>query len=324
MSKTFNKKVFGCAGVSVTSSMWNADFSKDVPIMGNGVMRANDTAFKYAQKKYMESNDFLVFGLKSLYEEKGRLLPRTLEQRYEHLFGGFNKESSSIDVYRNLLSCIDIMNFGTTFAVGSQNISITGAVQVFDGINKDEDTQSFDITIQSPFATEKKNQTTLGNKTKLDSAFFVHGFKVNPMQYKDLVDKDIIDGYTEEAYEIFKQSTLCSVTNLDSAIKQGCENTFAIFVECKENTIPNINNLTNYIKYKRIVGKEHEGQLELSSLINYLKCFDNKIDKIELYYDPFILELKVDNKQIGLSKIYEKEIIIINNLEVNLFNILSN
>jgi glycosyltransferase involved in cell wall biosynthesis len=82
------------------------------------------------------------------------------------------------------------MNFGTTFAVGSQNISITGATQVFDGINKDEDTQSFDITIQSPFSTEKKNQTTLGNKTKLDSAFFVHGFKVNPMQYKDLVDKE--------------------------------------------------------------------------------------------------------------------------------------
>lgn len=297
----FNKKVFGLTGITVNSSMWNADFSKDVPIMGNGIMRANDTALKYAQKKYMESKDFTVFGIKSLNEEK-KFAPRTIDQRYEQLFGKIEKSTESREVYKNLLSCIDIENFGITFAVGGHNIGLTGIAQVFDGVNLDNETETFEITLQSPFATENKANTTLGNKIKLDSAFFAHGFKVNPYIMKDLIDKGITDGYSQEAYDIFKESMLCCATNLDSAIKQGCENTFNIFVECKENTNPNINNLTHYLKYERLcdIG-DFEGAVNLNKLFDYLGNFKSDIEKIEIYYEPFLLLLKDGGEEVDTS-----------------------
>jgi CRISPR-associated protein Csh2 len=296
----FNKKVFGCTGITVTSSMWNADFSGEVPIMNNGTMRANDTALKYAQKRYMENKNYIIFGLKSFIDDI-KMLPRTIDQRYENLFGKIDKKVESKEVYRNLLSCVDIENFGITFAVGGQNIGLTGVAQVFDGFNLDEETESFEITIQSPFATENKSNTTLGNKIKLDNAFFVHGFKVNPYITKDLVKRGIIDGYTSPAYDIFKESMLHCATALDSAIKQGCENTFNVFVTCKENSHPNINNLTKYLEYKRLFDVNGiEGEVDLTKLFDYLKYFEKDIETIEVYYEQFLLALRYDGEEVNL------------------------
>ncbi len=54
------------------------------------------------------------------------------------------------------MSAVDVKNFGATFAEAKNNISITGAVQFGQGINKYSDSGSETLQILSPFRDMKK------------------------------------------------------------------------------------------------------------------------------------------------------------------------
>ena len=293
-----NNRVYGVVGIKSILANWNADFTGRPKTTSDGNIFGSDKAFKYPIKKMWESEDKdeKVLYVKSYKNEKGNLQARTLAERFEQLFG---KDVKSIkdkkEILKYLFSAIDVQNFGATFAEGSNNISITGAVQIGQGLNKYEDSAVEVIDILSPFvdATKKDTaqNTSIGKKIVSDEAHYFYPFSVNPQNY-DIYTKEIedLEGYTKESYEKFKRGCLIAATAYNTNSKAGCENEFALFVECKENSKLYLANLDQYIKFEKQEEKNIIDVTELEEILNKEEL-KSEIEKVEIYYNPYTTNL---------------------------------
>ena len=293
-----NNRVYGVVGIKSVLANWNADFTGRPKTTSDGNIFGSDKAFKYPIKKMWESEDKdeKVLYVKSYKNEKGNLQARTLAERFEQLFG---KDVKSIkdkkEILKYLFSAIDVQNFGATFAEGSNNISITGAVQIGQGLNKFEDSAVEVIDILSPFvdATKKDTaqNTSIGKKKVSDEAHYFYPFSVNPENY-DIYTKEIEDlqGYTREDYEKFKRGCLIAATAYNTNSKAGCENEFALFVECKENSKLYLANLDQYIKFEKQEEKDIIDVTELEEILDKEEI-KSEIEKVEIYYNPYTTNL---------------------------------
>lgn len=293
-----NNRVYGVVGIKSVLANWNADFTGRPKTTSDGNIFGSDKAFKYPIKKMWESEDKdeKVLYVKSYKNEKGNLQARTLAERFEQLFG---KDVKSIkdkkEILKYLFSAIDVQNFGATFAEGSNNISITGAVQIGQGLNKYEDSAVEVIDILSPFvdATKKDTaqNTSIGKKIVSNEAHYFYPFSVNPQNY-DIYTKEIedLEGYTKESYEKFKRGCLIAATAYNTNSKAGCENEFALFVECKENSKLYLANLDQYIKFEKQEEKNIIDVTELEEILNKEEI-KSEIEKVEIYYNPYTTNL---------------------------------
>ena len=293
-----NNRVYGVVGIKSILANWNADFTGRPKTTSDGNIFGSDKAFKYPIKKMWESEDKdeKVLYVKSYKNEKGNLQARTLAERFEQLFG---KDVKSIkdkkEILKYLFSAIDVQNFGATFAEGSNNISITGAVQIGQGLNKYEDSAVEVIDILSPFidATKKDTaqNTSIGKKIVSNEAHYFYPFSVNPQNY-DIYTKEIedLEGYTKESYEKFKRGCLIAATAYNTNSKAGCENEFALFVECKENSKLYLANLDQYIKFEKQEEKNIIDVTELEEILNKEEL-KSEIEKVEIYYNPYTTNL---------------------------------
>lgn len=290
-------RVYGVIGIKSRMSNWNADFTGRPKSTSDGSVFGSDKAFKYPIKKMWEVEGEKVLYIKSYKNEKGNLRARTLSERFEQLFG---KEVKSIkdkkELLKDLFSATDVKNFGATFAEGSNNISITGAVQIGQGLNKYEDTTVEIQDILSPFVDSNKKDTaqntSIGKKIVSNEAHYFYPFSVNPENY-DIYTKEIedLEGYTREDYEKFKKGCLIAATAYNTNSKSGCENEFAIFVECKENSKLYLANLDQYIKFeKNDEGKDIIDISELEEILNEEKT-KQEIEKVEIYYNSYTTNL---------------------------------
>ena len=142
MSK-MNKRVYGVLGISSVMANWNADFSGFPKTTTKGQFFGSDKALKFPMKKMWEEAGEKVLNIKSFTVSKPDkngavfLVPRTLKERYEYIFGveDMKKDKDIKVILKNLFSAIDVKNFGSTFAEADANISITGAVQIGQGFN---------------------------------------------------------------------------------------------------------------------------------------------------------------------------------------------
>lgn len=85
--------MYGCAIVKAINSNYNADFSGQPRTLSDGIVYATDKAFKYSIKKYLKDayENVDVFYMKTLNDN---LNPRSLDERYENLFGPISKEEA--------------------------------------------------------------------------------------------------------------------------------------------------------------------------------------------------------------------------------------
>ena len=253
-----DKRVYGVIGISSKMANWNADFTGYPKTTSNGEVFGSDKALKYPMKKMWDENGEKVLYIKSMTlisknDKKTKstevsLVPRTLKERYELLFNvtDLKMVKDQTEVYKNLFNAIDVKNFGATFAEEGNNISITGAVQIGQGLNKYEETQADEQQILSPFRDSKdlekkqKNKkddedveeaknSTLGTKIVSTEAHYFYPFSINPLAYKDYVALGFTNGYTEEDYNKFKEAALVSATSYATNAKLGCENEFALY-----------------------------------------------------------------------------------------------
>lgn len=295
MEKKTNR-VYGVIGIKSKLSNWNADFTGRPKTTSDGNIFGSDKAFKYPIKKMWESEGEKVLYIKSYKNEKGNLQARTLAERFEQLFG---KEVKSIkdkkELLKDLFSAIDVQNFGATFAEGSNNMSITGAVQIGQGLNKYEDSSVEIIDILSPFvdATKKDTaqNTSIGKKIVSSEAHYFYPFSVNPQNY-DIYTNEIedLEGYTKESYEKFKKGCLIAATAYNTNSKVGCENEFAMFIECKENSKLYLANLDQYIQFRKQEEKDVIDITELEEILNQEEV-KPEIEKVEIYYNTYTTEL---------------------------------
>ena len=293
-------RVYGVVGIKSVMSNWNADFTGRPKSTSNGDIFGSDKAFKYPIKKMWESEDknAKVLYIKSYKtDNKGNLQARTLAERFEQLFGESVKNiKDKKEILKKLFSAIDVKNFGATFAEGSNNISITGAVQVGQGLNKYEDSNIEIQDILSPFVDETKKDTakntSIGKKIVSDEAHYFYPFSINPENYNIYTNEiEDLQGYTKEDYEKFKRGCLYAATAYNTNSKMGCENEFAIFVECKEGSKLYLANLDQYIKFEK--QEDDKDIIDISRLEEILEQEDVKsqIDKVEIYYNSYTTNL---------------------------------
>lgn len=290
-------RVYGVIGIKSRMSNWNADFTGRPKSTSDGSVFGSDKAFKYPIKKMWEVEGEKILYVKSYKNEKGNFRARTLSERFEQLFKTEVKNiKDKKELVKYLFSATDVKNFGATFAEGSNNISITGAVQIGQGLNKYEDTTVEIQDILSPFVDSTKKDTaqntSIGKKIVSNEAHYFYPFSVNPENY-DIYTKEIedLEGYTREDYEKFKKGCLIAATAYNTNSKSGCENEFAIFVECKENSKLYLANLDQYIKFeKNDEGKDIIDISELEEILNEEKT-KQEIEKVEIYYNSYTTKL---------------------------------
>ena len=291
------KRAYGVIGVRAIMSNWNADFTGRPKTTSEGEIFGSDKALKYPIKRMWADEGKKVMYLKSYVEDKDSLRPKTLKERYEEFFGTLKKTPTK-EVLKNLFECVDIKNFGATFAEEGQNISITGAVQIGQGFNKFENTNVEIQDILSPFSDGKKvknseevNQSTLGTKIMVDEAHYFYGFSVNPNaynEYKELLNSSDglfssnFKGYTKEDFEEFKRVAKQAVTRFATNSKYGCDNEFALFVEYdNDRYLPDLSEYIIFDSEKREVDLS-----EIEKLVGEAK--------VEVFADTF--KLKVNTK----------------------------
>lgn len=297
-NKTMNKRVYGILGISSIMGNWNADFSGYPKSTSDGNVFGSDKALKYPMKKMWDNEEQNVLYIKSLaFGEKGKdgsisLTPRTLKERYELLFGEDDLKDVK-KVLTNLMTAVDVKNFGATFAEAGCNIAITGAVQIGQGFNKYDNSTAQEQPILSPFADstdENAKNSTIGTKITSNEAHYFYPFVINPLAYKELIELGVTEGYTEEDYQNFKRTALVSVTAFATNSKVGCENEFAVFVETESDAY--LPNLSEYITFAK---DEDKNIIDLKNLTDILNDMNQQIKSIEIYYNPYTTELTNDD-----------------------------
>ncbi len=300
------KRVYGVIGISSVMANWNADFSGFPKTTSDGETFGSDKALKYPMKKMWESEGKKVLYIKSmrLTKDGTALIPRTLKERYEMLFQ-IEDLAACKDVKQllsNLMTAVDVKNFGATFAEAKNNISITGAVQFGQGFNKYEGTNPEEQQILSPFrdakdANEEAGNSTLGTKIVSNEAHYFYPFVINPLAYKEFVELGVTEGYTEEDYQNFRRTALVSATSFATNSKEGCENEFALFVETDPDTY--LPNLSEYIVFEK-TQKKNVIRMECG---DFLKEFGESVRKIDVYYNPYTTELEGVSEQMTVYDI---------------------
>lgn len=305
-------RVYGIIGIKSIMSNWNADFTGRPKTTINGDIFGSDKANKYPMKKMWMDRGEKVLYIKSfkIADKDKKLQPKDLGERYEELFNKkLDKKTSSQEVLKDLFSAIDVMNFGATFAEKGQNLSITGAVQMGQGFNKYEGTIVEIQDILSPFRNSNKetaDASSLGSKIVSDEAHYFYSFSVNPDNYNNYLGMiDGFEGYTEEAFDKFKEVSLVAATALDTNSKFGAENEFTMFVECKKDSKLYLTDLSQYIKFYKEEGKSIIDLEELEFLNQ--ESIKKEIDSVEIYYNPYKVELKGNINNSRIKNIFTKE-----------------
>ena len=301
----FRKRVYGVSAISCINSNWNADFTGNPKTLSTGQIFGSDKAFKYPIKKLWENEGKKVMYIRSYKTENGKMKSVELIEKYNELFKNeLSDKTDSKEFLKNLFSAEDILNFGATFAAKKQNVSITGAVQVMQGENVDDNA---DIQIQdilSPFKNPNKieaENTSIGTKITVNEAHYLYGFSVNPQNYD--IYNDVIDdfeGYTAEAYENFKKGCRIGATALNTNSKAGCENEFTLFVKLKEDSYKYLPSLTKYIKFE----KSDKIVYDLTELGEFLENFKEDIESIEIYANKFTVEVKTGKLDCEVKDIF--------------------
>ena len=291
-----NKRVYGVLGISSIMANWNADFSGYPKTTSDGMVFGSDKALKYPMKKMWDNEGKKVLYIKSMKfsEKDSSLVPRTLGERYEYIFGE-KVEKDPKKTLKNLFSAVDVKNFGATFAEAKNNISITGAVQFGQGFNKYAEEQN----ILSPFRDgskddkrdEEAKNSTLGTKITSNEAHYFYPFVINPLAYKEFKELGVTDGYTEEDYQNFKRTAIVSATAFATNAKEGCENEFALFIETEPDLY--LPNLTEYIFFEK---GEEKNEINLEQCAEFLKVLNARIKSAEIYYNPYTTEIKGEIK----------------------------
>ena len=293
-----NKRVYGVLGIRSIMANWNADFTGYPKTISTGEVFGSDKALKYPMKKMWQEQGKKVLYIKSYTPSEDKktkeinIIPRLLKERYEQIFDckDLSAEKDNKAIIQNLFKAIDVKNFGATFAEAGKNFSIIGAVQIGQGFNKYEGTEAQEQPILSPFRTKKDEQkekeeeaknSSIGTKIVSNEAHYFYPFVINPKAYEEYIQLGLTEGYTGEDYGAFKEAALMGATSYSSNSKMGCENEFAIFIETDEELY--LPDLSQYIGFYKENGKE---QIYLG-FVDLLEKLQDKIQNIEVYYNPF-------------------------------------
>ncbi|MCU7667770.1 type I CRISPR-associated protein Cas7 [Bacillus thuringiensis] len=299
-----NNRAYGIIGVKAEMANWNADFTGKPKSMANGTHFGSDKALKYPIRQFWKNEGHSVLYIKSMVKgKKDTLQVADLKERYESLFG--EAPANVQKTLENILQCVDVLNFGGTFATKEVNIGVTGPVQFVDGLNVFLNTEVGTQDILSPFRNsnnEDADRGTIGKKIFADRMHYIYPFSVNPNNVKEwegLIEG--FEGYTVEAYEAFKLGARLGPLSLNTNTKAGCFTEFALFVELEDESkalLPNLN------KYVDVTFEGEKAIYNLDNLADLLGDVQNAVKTVEIHYNPLNVEVetaKLDDLDVNVQ-----------------------
>jgi len=301
--KKFKNRAYGFAVIKAINSNYNADFSGQPRTLPNGQVYATDKALKYTIRNYLKDvyPNEKVFYFKRLNSE---LKPLSLDHAYITVFpehkdlDAKHKDTKSI-VIKDILSCIDIRLFGSTFAKkakgGNIALSLHGPVQINHGVNIWNESNIFSEQITSPFNSKEDSsneQTTIGRQSKLEEGHYVHHFSINPKNIEEIAShgQEGTQTLSENDIELLKEGLRKGATYYDSAAKAGVENEILFYVQLKEDSKLVLPNFTEMVKIedRKDNGKRY---FDLSAVSKELQKHKDEIEICEIYYNKNNVEI---------------------------------
>lgn len=320
MSTNFNNRVFGLVIIKSINSNFNADFTGQPRTLPDGRVYATDKALKYSVRHYLQQN---YPNEKILYYRrlKAEGNPRSLAEAYDAVIGEGSFDSdyqNKSTVLNNILKCLDVRLFGSTFAPkkGDRkvNLSVHGPVQINHGINQFyrdnhvvDEIYSEQITApfrsDNPKSTEEAEQTTIGRQSKLREGHYAFHFSINPKNLQPLVDlvKNNDNRLSTNDINKLKEALRCGVTYFDSSSKAGSDNELLLWVQLKEGDSSKkvLPSFTEMVKVTRLNGKVKIDLSEVSSIVSKL---GDAVDMIELFYIPE--NTQIENEPANAQKMH--------------------
>jgi CRISPR-associated protein Csh2 len=291
----FKNRAYGFVVIKAINSNYNADFSGQPRTLPNGQVYATDKALKYTVRNYLKDvyPKEKIFYFKRLNLE---LNPLSLDHAYVEAFPEHNdldakhKDTKSI-VIKDILSCIDIRLFGSTFAKkakgGNIALSLHGTVQINHGVNIWSEGNIFSEQITSPFNSKDDSsnaQTTIGRQSKLEEGHYVHHFSINPKNIEEIAKhgQEGTQTLSVNDIEFLKEGLRKGATYYDSAAKAGTENEMLFYVELNESSKLVLPNFTEMVKISDSK-KEGKRYFDLSAVKTELDKYKDDISKCEIY-----------------------------------------
>lgn len=293
----FKNRAYGFAVIKAINSNYNADFSGQPRTLPNGQVYATDKALKYTVRNYLKDMHPTekVFYFKRLNSEMN---PLSLDHAFVSVFPehkdlrAADKDTKSI-IIKDILSCIDIRLFGSTFAKkakgGNIALSLHGPVQINHGINIWSEGNIFSEQITSPFNSKDDSsnaQTTIGRQSKLEEGHYIHHFSINPKNIEEIAKhgQEGTQTLTENDIDLLKEGLRKGATYYDSAAKAGTENEILFYVELKVDSKLVLPNFTEMVKISdsKKDGKRYFDLVDVKAELNKHK---DDISKCEIYYN---------------------------------------
>jgi len=294
----FKNRAYGFVSVKAINSNYNADFSGAPRTLPNGQVYATDKALKYTVRNFIKDvhPDQTVLYFKRLNDDMN---PLSLADTYvtvfpEHKDLDAKKKDTKSIVIKDILSCVDVRLFGSTFAKkakgGNIALSIHGPVQINHGVNIWGEGNIFAEQITSPFNSKEDSsneQTTIGRQQKLEEGHYIHHFSINPKNIEEVAahGQEGTQVLSQNDIELLKEALRKGVTYYDSAAKAGCENEILFYVQLNENSRLVLPNFTEMVKMtnSKEGGKRY---FDLSDIAAELEKHSAEIETCEIYYNP--------------------------------------
>ena len=312
-------KIFGISYVRVENGSWNNSFDGIPRTDFDGTFFATDKARKYSLRQ-----DFLNNGNKVLIRRH-----KTKEGSFKSLDNilldyQINKKEKTSNK-KIIKDFIDVRLFGAIVNPKEANVLTTsGPCQFLYAKNqlikddfKSNEYELIDI-ISYKTNDEKNGSTTIGKQCRVEKAYYMYPFIINPNVYKhnleEILGNEISEEEIKNMYDndikILKDSLKYDISELNSCTKMGCTNFVNIIITMKDN-LSNIN--LSAIQDNIFVSEEEvieKSQINVSiNIKNLYSMLENKkelIEKIELHI-PATTRFNV----IGLDKLKDLGIKII-------------
>lgn len=320
----FKNRVFGLVIVKAINSNFNADFTGQPRTLPDGRVYATDKTLKYSVRHYLKQQypEEKVLYYKRLNEKTN---PYSLAELYDVVgLGKFDEDyKDKRKVLGNILSCLDVRLFGSTFAPvkgkGSKakkvNLSVHGTVQINHGINqfyRDGQTvdEIYSEPITAPFRSDSDNkeaeQTTIGRQSKLREGHYAYHFSINPKNLDPLValvnekkDQEAKEPTSDEVKKAtglkapdvkkLKEALRVGVTHFDSSSKAGSDNELLLWIQLKDDNKMVLPSFSEMVKVTRQNGQI---EIDMSRLTDLLEEVKEDIKNAEIYYMPENSNLK--------------------------------
>ncbi len=297
MSNQFKNRAYGFVVIKSVNSNYNADFSGQPRTLPNGKIYATDKALKYTVKNFLANNYSTekIFYVKRLNSDMN---PLSLDHAYSNVFpehkdlDAKQKDTKSI-ILKDILSCLDIRLFGSTFAKkakgGNIALSIHGPVQVNHGVNIWCEGNIYSEQITSPFNSKEDSsneQTTIGRQSRLEEGHYLHHFSINPKNIEEITKcgAEGTQSLTEKDIDLLKEGLRKGATYYDSASKAGTENEILFYVELKDDSKIVLPNFTEMVKLSDSK-KDGKRYFNLEMIKAELEKHTKDISKIEIYFN---------------------------------------